>query len=211
MLPGHDPDSTRPDLAIDARAIGYYTHVDRDLIFDPLQGRLSESTGTTRRGVVLVGQAAASWFSELASFTYAYATFDDTHELVPYVPDIVARSDTSVVHQLPASWQIDGHPLVGRAGVGLNYVGSRALPLGQFSAPTFTIDASAGVRWRFVDLGVQIFNLLDTRYALTEYFYASDFHNGPIYPTLAPTLNFTAAPPLTVLFTLGLRLGKDSK
>jgi TonB family protein len=209
FLADHDPDSSRPDIQITARAIGYYTHVGLDLIFDPLQGRLSESTGTSRDGVVLVGQLASSWFNELASFTYAYATFDDTHALVPYVPDIVARSDTSVVHALP--WQIDGHALVGRAGVGLNYVGSRALPLGQFSAPTFTIDASAGVRWRFVDLGVQAFNLLDTKYALTEYFYASDFHNGPIYPTLAPTLNFTAAPPLTVLFTLGLRLGKDGK
>jgi iron complex outermembrane recepter protein len=193
----------RPCLDLTARAIAYYTHVDRDLIFDPLQGRLSESTGTTRRGFVVAAHAAGPWFNELASFTYAYATYDDDHTLVPYVPSIVARSDTSVVHALP------GVPLVGTAGVGLNVVGPRALPLGQVSQSTFTLDASASVRWQWIRLGVQVANLLNARYPLTEYFYASDFHNGPAYPTLAPALNFTAAPPRTVMFTLAFLLDRE--
>jgi iron complex outermembrane receptor protein len=198
---------TSDDLDLTARAVAYYTHVDRDLIFDPLQGRLSASTGTTRRGFVLATHAASRWFNELASFTYAYATYDQDHTLVPYVPSTVARSDTSVVHALPLS--IDGHPLIGGAGVGLNFVGTRALPLGQSAAPTFTIDASASVRWSWIRLGVQAWNLANTRYPLTEYFYASDFHNGPAYPTLAPALNFTAAPPRTVMFTLAFLFDRE--
>jgi len=197
------------DLDLTARAVGYYTHVDRDLIFDPLQGRLSASTGTTRRGFVLAAHAAGRWFNELASFTYAYATYDADHTLVPYVPSTVARSDTSVVHELPAPIAIDGKPLVGTAGLGLNFVGRRALPLGQESQSTFTLDASASVRWQWIRVGVQIANLLDARYPLTEYFYASDFHNGPPYPTLAPALNFTAAPPRTVIFTLAFLFGRE--
>ncbi len=197
------------DLDVTARAVGYYTHVDRDLIFDPLQGRLSASTGTTRRGFVLAAHAAGRWFNELASFTYAYATYDQDHTLVPYVPSTVARSDSSVVHALPSLFDIDGHSLVGSAGVGLNFVGPRALPLGQESQSTFTIDASASVRWQWIRLGVQIANLADARYPLTEYFYASDFHNGPAYPTLAPALNFTAAPPRTVMFTLAFLLDRE--
>jgi TonB family protein len=192
---------TWPCLDVTARAIAYYTHVDRDLIFDPLQGRLAESTGTTRRGVVLAAHAAGRWFNELASFTYAYATYDDDHTLVPYVPSTVARSDTSVVHALP--W----YSLVGSAGVGLNFVGPRALPLGQVSQSTFTLDASASLRWQWIRVGVQVANVLNDRYPLTEYFYASDFHNGPAYPTLAPALNFTAAPPRTVMFTLAFVTG----
>ena len=190
-----------PDLDLTTRAIAYYTHVDRDLIFDPLQGRLSASTGTTRRGVVLAAHAAGRWFNELASFTYAYATYDDDHTLVPYVPSTVLRSDTSVAHDLP-----DG--LFGTAGLGLSFVGPRALPLGQVSQSTFTIDASASVRWQWIRFGVEVQNVLNARYPLTEYFYASDFHNGPAYPTLAPSLNFTAAPPRTVLFTLAFLLDR---
>ncbi len=197
------------DLDLTARAVAYYTHVDRDLIFDPLQGRLSASTGTTRRGVVLAAHAAGRWFNELASFTYAYATYDQDHTLVPYVPSTVARSDTSIVHALPDALAIDGHPLIGNAGVGLNFVGTRALPLGQSADPTFTIDASASVRWEWIRLGVQAWNVANARYPLTEYFYASDFHNGPAYPTLAPTLNFTAAPPRTVMFTLAFLFDRE--
>jgi TonB family protein len=204
-----DDDDRWKDLDVTARAIGYYTHVDRDLIFDPLQGRLSASTGTTRRGFVLAAHAAGRWFNELASFTYAYATYDDSHELVPYVPSTVARSDTSVVHALPDRVAIDGHPVVGSAGLGLNFVGPRALPLGQVSQSTFTMDASASVRWEWIRFGVQVANLLNARYPLTEYFYASDFHNGPAYPTLAPALNFTAAPPRTVMFTLAFLIGRE--
>jgi iron complex outermembrane receptor protein len=197
------------DLDLTARAVAYYTHVDRDLIFDPLVGRLSASTGTTRRGFVLAAHAAGHWFNELASFTYAYATYDQDGTLVPYVPSTVARSDSSIVHALPDSLSIDGHPLIGSVGVGLNFVGTRALPLGQSAAPTFTIDASASVRWSWVRFGVQAWNLANTKYPLTEYFYASDFHNGPAYPTLAPALNFTAAPPRTVMFTLAFVFDRE--
>ena len=197
-------------LDLTARAVGYYTHVDSDLIFDPLLGRLAASTGTTRRGVVVAAHAATPWLNELASATYAYATYDQDHTLVPYVPSLIARSDTSIVHAIP-NVTLDDRPVIGSIGLGLNYVGTRALPLGQTSQPTFTIDASAGVRWRWIRLGMQIQNLLNTRYPLTEYFYASDFHQGPAYSTLAPTLNYTVAPPLTVLFTLGLVLDDARK
>ncbi len=197
------------DLDLTARAVAYYTHVDRDLIFDPLQGRLSASTGTTRRGLVLAAHATGRWFNELASFTYAYATYDDDHTLVPYVPSTVARSDTSIVHALPTLFDLDSHSLIGSAGLGLNFVGPRALPLGQVSESTFTLDASASVRWQWIRLGVQIANLLNARNPLTEYFYASDFHNGPAYATLAPALNFTAAPPRLVMFTLAFLLDRE--
>jgi hypothetical protein len=156
--------------------------------------------------VVAAVTAAGHWFHETASFTSAYATYDQDHTLVPYVPETVMRSDTSVVHALPKQLDIDGKPLIGAAGVGLNYVGERPLPLSQFASPTFTLDASASVRWQYLRFGLQIWNLLDARYPLTEYFYASDFHNGPAYPTLAPALNYTVAPPRIVMFTVALLL-----
>src|SRR6185312_4803305 len=39
-------------LDLSARAVGFYTHVGEDLIFDPTLGRESSAPGTTRTGGV---------------------------------------------------------------------------------------------------------------------------------------------------------------
>jgi len=86
------------------RAIGYYTHVDQELILDPNLGRLSAATGTTRIGVVGAVRATGKFLDESASVTTTNPRFDDTHSLVPYTPLVIARSDTAILGPLP------GHP-----------------------------------------------------------------------------------------------------
>jgi outer membrane receptor protein involved in Fe transport len=115
-----------------------------------------------------------------------------------------------VYRRLP--WRFADHGFLGKAGLGLNYVGQRALPLGQFAAPTFVMDASVKVRWSFLELGIEGKNLLNSQYPLSEFFYASYFpHSSAItYPTLAPVESFTAAPPLTILATLSLIFDKEN-
>jgi hypothetical protein len=198
----------RADLS--GRLIGYFTHTNADLYFNPDQGRLTPSGSTERGGGVFEARLSGPWYDELASATYAYAVYDADGTLVPYVPNLVARSDTAVFHPLP--WRIADHPLIGRAGLGLNFIGERALPLGQFAAPTFVVNASAKVRWDFVEIGLDIQNLLNRQNALGELFYASYFPHGAglSYPTLAPVESFTAAPPLTILATLSLILDKEN-
>ena len=191
-----------------ARAVGYQTKADRDQILDPNLGRATTTSATTRTGLVLAARATSRWLDEAASFTTVHPVFDDTGTLVPYTPLVIGRSDTALSGPLP--WPRFGEsPLRGTLGVGVGYIGKRSLPFGQFSDPTVQIDASASVRWRWLKGGVQVTNLTDRRFPLSQFFYASDFHSRP-YPTLAPAAHFTAAPPRIVLFTLELLLDRQA-
>ena len=208
---GTDPEGHRVERAdLSGRLIGYFTHTSADLFFDPDLGRLAPTGPTERGGGVFEARLAGPWYDELASATYAYAIYDADGTLVPYIPNLIARSDTVVFHKLP--WRIADHPLLGKAGLGLNYVGQRALPLGQFASPTFVMNASAKLRWSFLELGVEGQNLLNTQYPLSEFFYASYFPHGTgiSYSTLAPVESFTAAPPLTIMATLSVIFDKEN-
>jgi hypothetical protein len=62
------------------------------------------------------------------------------------------------------------------------------------------------VGWWFLDFMVSMQNLLDTRYRLGEYNYASDFHSQST-PTLVPMRMFSAGAPRTVLFSIRFNYG----
>jgi TonB family protein len=196
-------------LDLSARAVGYWTHVDHDLIFDPQLGRLDQTNGTSRRGFVGALRATGTFIDESASVTYSYATFDDTGFLVPYVPAWVARSDTSLFGAIPGL-RITDRPITGTLGLRLSYIGSRALPFSQTAPGNFVVDLHGTLRWRLLEVGVSIWNLLNRQYAQSEFFYASDFHTRP-YATLAPASHFTAAPPRTYLVTLALIFDQESR
>jgi len=191
-----------------ARAVGYQTKADRDQILDPNLGRTTTTSATTRTGVVLAVRATSRWLDEAASFTTVHPVFDDTGTLVPYTPLVVGRSDTALSGPIPGI-EFGDSPLRGTLGLGIGYIGKRSLPFGQFSDPTLQIDASASARWRWLKVGVQVTNLTNRQFPLSQFFYASDFHSRP-YPTLAPAAHFTAAPPRIVLFTLEILLGREA-
>jgi len=190
-----------------ARAVAYETKLTSDLVFDPTLGRIAPSSATTRTGFVGAVRATSRFLDEAASITTVHPTYDSDDTLVPYVPLVTARSDTALNLVLP--WPILwGSPVHSELGLGVSYVGTRPLPLGQSAKPTLQIDTSAALRCGPVKFGVTATNLLNRRYALWESFYASDFHSRN-YSTLAPTEHFTAAPPRIVLFTLTILLDRS--
>ena len=191
------------DLDLEARLSGFRTHVDQDLLFSETVGRNVLAGGTTRLGGSLSGRIRGAWFDQNASATIVRSTFDDDGLLIPYVPDVVVRSDSVVFRALP--WQLGGQAPVATAGVGVTYVGPRALPFGQRSDAISTIDGSASLAWDRYKLGIQASNLLDTRYRLGEYNYESDFHSQG-EPTLAVARHFTAGSPRIVLFQVEVTL-----
>ena len=191
------------DLDTTLRLSAFRTHVDRDLIFSETVGRNVLAGGTTRLGGSLSGRITGGWFDENASVTVVRSTFDDTHLLIPYVPDVVARSDSVVFGDLP--WTVGDRPLHGLAGLGVTFVGPRALPYGERSDTVLTIDGSASITWERYTLGVKVSNLLDTHYRLGEYNYASDFHSQG-EPTLTIAHQFTAGAPRTVLLHVEVKL-----
>jgi len=189
-----------------ARAIGFQTKVPQDFIFNPDLGRIAPSSSTTRTGVVVAGRATSRFLDEVASFTAVHPTFDSDGTLVPYVPRILARSDT-VLHGVIPHLRPWGKVFHGEIGLAVGYIGERALPQGQFSSATLQLDGSGSVRWGPVKLGVSVTNLTNRQFASSEFFYASDFHSRP-YPTLVPARTVTAAPPRIVLFTVTLLLDR---
>ncbi len=192
------------DVELMARSIFFQTHVDRDLIFSETAGRATLANGTTRTGWVGAVRATGPWFDQAANVTLVRSTFDDTHLLVPYVPDVVVRSDTAVHHELP--WHPGGEKLTGALASGITYVGRRALPFGQRSDEIFTVDASASVGWRMFEVALVATNLLDRRYRLSEFNYASDFRSAE-QPTLVPARHFSAGAPRGLFLTLTATLG----
>jgi TonB family protein len=195
---------TFKDAIVAARSVFFSTHVDQDLIFDPNAGRNVIGAGTTRSGWVGAARVTGKHFDEAASVTFVRSTYDDTHLLVAYVPDAVFRSDTAVFGDLPI--KIAGTKLKGSIGLGITYVGPRALPFNQRSDDIFTLDATASVAWRNIELGVTGTNITNNQYRLGEYNFASDFHSQA-QPTLVPERSFTAGPPLAIFGNLTIRWG----
>jgi iron complex outermembrane receptor protein len=193
-----------------ARSVFFDTHVDKDYIFDQTVGRNVIGVGTSRVGWVGALRATGDWFDESANITFVRSTYDDTHLLVPYVPDIVVRSDTAVWHDLPL--KLCGAPFRGALSAGITYVGRRPLPFGALSGTIFTADANATLAWKLYEIGVTTTNLLDTKYRLSEFNYVSNFNasgpgapSGP--PSYVPARLFTAGAPRGIFANFTINFG----
>lgn len=187
-----------------AKSVFFNTHSGQDLLFDPSEGRSTLASGSTRDGWSGSVRALGSFFDLAANATFVKATFDDTHLLVPYVPDIVTRADLALFRDLP--WRLDHKPILAKIGYGVSYVGQRPLPYSQLSDVIFISDAQAYLAWSIWHVSLAATNLFDAQYKLGEYNYASDFHSQA-EPTLAPERSFTAGAPRIVMLTIGATLG----
>ena len=191
----------RDDVSFSARSVFFQTHVDKDLVFSETAGRNTLANGTTRTGWMGEARLTGPWLDQAFNVTMVKAKFDDTGLLVPYVPDLVLRSETAITRELP--WKVGSHPLHGGLSSGISYVGRRALPYGERSDTIFTIDAAATLRWQGYKIALSSQNLLDRRYRLGEFNYVSDFRSQP-FPTLVAGRHFTAGAPRTIFLTLSI-------
>ncbi len=197
---------TFDDFTLTASTSFFVTHVTRDQIFNETEGRSTLAEGTTRAGGSLGARLTGTVLDTNLNASIVKSRFDDTGLLVPYVPDLIVRSDTALFHDL---FDLDASPVRGRVGVGISLVGERALPSGERSDVIFLLDASTSVAWRFLELEVSGTNLanLDTKQA--EFNYVSDFEpNNPA--NLVAARHFAAGAPLGVFGTLSATLGGGS-
>lgn len=200
--------------ALSLSGAAYRTHLSNDLAFDPGEGRLERIGPTLRQGIA-VHLLAKPWPWALASLsaTYVHATLTapptatpenptpafERGQLLPYVPPWVLRGDVGVTRELT----VGEHHVDLKAGAGATYLSPRPLPYGRFAEPVFLLDFSASARWRALELGLEIFNVLDSRYAASEYSFVSDWGTREA-PTLIPARHFSAGPPRSVLASLSL-------
>lgn len=196
---------------------GYWTRLSDDIAFEPREGR-QERVGASRRlGATIYLQAnPVDWMVGALSLTYVDAellepppaTADDPEpafksgQNLPYVPPVVLRLDLGAEHELA---RIGGRPLTGKLGAGYSYLSPRPLPFGGFAEPVHLVDASATLRYALVDVGVSLFNLLDNRYAASEFVFTSNWAPEGV-PSRVPSRHLSAGAPFTFLVTVGVEL-----
>jgi iron complex outermembrane recepter protein len=192
---------------VQASLAAFRTRLSDDLVFDHATGRNEYVPGTTRLGIAGVLAARPNdWFNSLTSFTFTRAAFTEDGfghaqgELLPYVPQVVLRSELSAHSTLG---KVLGRELVGRLAVGQTYIGRRPLPYSELGHDAYLLDAGAEVRAGPVALTLEAFNLLDAEWYDGEFVYASAFGSTA---SLVPQRHVTVGPPRSFLLTLALFL-----
>jgi iron complex outermembrane recepter protein len=206
-----------PNGAYGLRASGFFTKLSDDIAFDPGEGRPTRVGPSARLGAVVYGDIRPmSWLTSALSVTYVHATLTSppaatleqpsppyrSGQLLPYVPPWVARLDARAEHRLTS---VRERPLVGHASLGLTVWSKRPLPYGMSTPAVTLLDAGLGATLGPVQLDLDVFNLLDARYASIEVVTASSFNPAAV-PSRLPARHLSAGAPRTVLLTLGISL-----
>ena len=189
---------------LSASSVFYGTHVNRDEIFDPSVGRTVETGATTRTGWTGSGRFTGRFFDALLNASAVRGIVNETGQAIPYVPHVMARSETVLFFDLP--WTIDDRSVRAAFGPSFTYVGNRTLPYSQSSDPYLLVDASLKLNWRALELGLVGTNLFDRKYRLSEFTLVSDFHTQSV-PTLTPARVFTAGAPRMLFLSLSGSIG----
>ena len=177
------------------------------MVFDQATARNELVPGTARTGVSanLVTEPT-DWFVSSASFTYTRAAFvesDAKHaegDLLPYVPQIVVRSDLALTPRLGRAL---GHDIQSHFGLAFTYLGRRPLPYAEMGHDLFLTDASASLRMGPVETGIEAFNLLDANWYDGEFVYASAFSGAA---SLLPIRHVTVGPPRSLFWSFSVHL-----
>lgn len=195
----------------------YQTNLSYDLAFDPESARLERIGPTTRRGLVgyLVSRPAPYLHAALSA-TVVRATLDSppvatpenpspayvSGQSLPYVPPLVVRADLGTNGTLGT---LAGRKVAFRAGYGTTFLSSRPLPFGLSSQPVFLVDALAAIRRDWLELSVDVLNLMNLQYADTEYAFVSDWRTTAV-PSRVPAKHISAGAPRTILATVTVYL-----
>jgi iron complex outermembrane recepter protein len=192
-----------------ASVAAFATRLSRDLVFDPATTRNEEVPGSQRIG----GSLDLRWQPRPslvvnAGATYTQARFTSTDsqyrkgDLLPYVPQIVARTDVAYRRTLGS---INNHPLQGEIGTGWSLLARRPLPYSEFGTNIFLVDGAFRLRYRAVAASIQVWNLANSDWYDGVFVYAAKWKQGAA-ASLVPERFVTIGNPRTVLVDLTLFL-----
>ncbi|WP_433927799.1 TonB-dependent receptor [Sorangium cellulosum] len=198
------------DERVRASAALFHARLSEDLVFDEATGRNEPVPATARTGVALDAVAhPAPWLVSSVGLTYTRAAFTAAGgrhaagDLLPFVPQVVARADLAVTPRLGALF---GRRLEARAGAGATLLHRRPLPFGEIGHDALLTDVTAHLRYDRVELGLDVYNLLDAAWFDGEFVYPSSFTRGAA-PDLLPARHVTVGAPRSVFASLSLTIG----
>jgi iron complex outermembrane recepter protein len=192
-----------------ATLAAFETWVGNELVFEATSGGFTTENASIRRGVTASALAKpVEWLLASLAASVTSATFttlvEGVSHYVPNVPPVLFRADISARGKIA---EIAHRPLNGRVGVGYTFLAGRHLTDTITGPANNVLNANAALRYGFVELGVDAYNVLNLRYADDEERYTSNWTVTPGVDPLATTAtHLVAAPPLTVLGTLALYL-----
>ncbi len=189
-----------------ATAAIFETWVANELVFEAEAGGLETERASTRKG--FVGSIVAKpfdWLLMSSALSFTSARFDTlvagVSHFVPNVPPVLWRTDVTARGTLR---RIGQKALTGRTGVGYTFLSGRHLTDAIVGPANHALNASAGLRYDFIELGVDVYNLLGLRYADDAAVYASNWSTKPGQQLASVATHLTAAPPRTALGTITL-------
>lgn len=182
-----------PRLSFMAAAFG--TWIARESVYDHVSGISLELNGTRRLGGELEAVwTPIDWLALSVGATAVDARFRESGRSVPFAPPIAATATARAAH--PAGW---------RAALRWNALSPRPLPHGATGAAVHSVDLTVGYTWRWLELGLEVENLLGLHVREGEYHFASDWSDVTGAPdrSALPTLHTSAGAPLNARLTLG--------
>ena len=182
----------------------FETWVENEVVFEATSGGLTTEGASLRRGIV--GSVVAKpfdWLLASLAGSVTAATFDTlvygVSHYVPNIPPILLRADVAVRGKLT---EVAGRPITGRVGVGYTFLGRRHLTDTILGPTNNILNASAGIRYSAVELGIDAYNVLNLRYADDEEVFYSNWNTSSVTARATLATHLIAAPPATVLGSL---------
>jgi hypothetical protein len=184
----------------------FQTDVANELVFEVAQGGLDTERASTRRGVVGSFLARPTpWLLASTALSVQTATFNTrvagTSHYVPNVPAVLWRTDVSVHGPV---LRVQGMPVIGRAGVGFTLLGGKHVNDNIVAPTDYVLNALASARWRFLELGIEMYNVLGLQYPDDAEYFVSNWSFKPGQQPLSGAVHVVAAPPRTTLGTATL-------
>jgi iron complex outermembrane receptor protein len=189
-----------------ATLTAFETDVANELVFEVDSGGLTTENASTRRGVVGSFLARpADWLLVSTALSLQTATFNTlvagSSHYVPNVPAYLWRVDANVHGEL---LRMSGSPITGRAGVGYTLIGGRHVNDVILAPTNNVLNMLASLRYRFVEVGLDVYNLLGLKYADDEAYFVSNWSLSPGQNRASPGVHIIPAPPRTILGTVAL-------
>jgi iron complex outermembrane receptor protein len=195
-----------PDERCTTRVSVFETRVANELVFEATSGGLELQNESVRRG--FVGSVVArpfDWLVASTALSITRATFatrvPGVSHYVPSVPSALFRGDATARGRVGTLRNV---PFTGRIGVGYTLLGGRHLT-DTITAPTHhVVSASGALRSGAIEVGIDVYNVLGSKYPDDEQVYVSNWSLLPGQQPASTATHLTAAPPRTILGTVSL-------